>query len=300
MQHKTMRRIRPALSLALGMILGGCSNTVQAPNIPDGLGLLCIEVFPGESRTLAPDIAFERYDFTLSAEGQESINGSITAPKENFTVELAPFIWTITAQGFAQTGDSSPRARGSREVKIKPGSTETITIPLGPVEGDGVGTFAYTLSLPAGLRSASLTLTPLGGSVSPVSKDLLHEDPQGTIQGRSAGYYRFNLTMERDLNPLAGQRVSLSEVVHIYDGAETSFTLSAEAAVALGWAYAPRPSLYFDHGRRISDADAPLTQEAWEAQNTYYYPVTTNTLLNNLRIESFEFCAGIGRGELPI
>jgi hypothetical protein len=31
-----------------------------------------------------------------------------------------------------------------------------------------------------------------------------------------------------------------------------------------------------------------------------YYPVTTNTLLNNHRIEPFEFCASIGCGELPI
>jgi hypothetical protein len=30
------------------------------------------------------------------------------------------------------------------------------------------------------------------------------------------------------------------------------------------------------------------------------YQVTINTLLNNLRIEPLEFCAGIGRGEPPI
>jgi hypothetical protein len=277
MQHKTMRRIRPVLILALGIFLGGCSNTLQAPQ--DGPGLLHIQAASGEGRTLAPDIAFGRYDFTLSAEGQESINGSVAAPGKSFTVELAPVVWTIAVWGFAQAGDSTPRAAGSREVKIKSGSTETIAIPLGPIEGDGAGTFAYDLSLPAGLGSAILTLVSLADSADTVTRDLLAVGSQDTIQGRAAGYYRFNLTLDRDLIPLAGQRVSLSEVVHIYDGAVTGFTLSTEAAAALGWAYAPRPILYFDHGRRIADADAPATQEAWEAQNTYYVPAGQSVVL---------------------
>ena len=111
MYRKTIYRILPALSLALGILLEGCSSHVQTPDIPEGLGLLQIHLSPGEGRTLVPDITFARYDLTLSAEGEERITRSITA-EESLTVELIPVIWTITAQGFAQAGDETPIAQG--------------------------------------------------------------------------------------------------------------------------------------------------------------------------------------------
>ncbi|MHB9293365.1 hypothetical protein Holit_02486 [Hollandina sp. SP2] len=271
-------RILPALSLALGILLDGCSSHLQAPDISEGLGLLQIHLTPGEGRTLVPDITFARYDLTLSAAGQERITRSITA-QETFTVELVPVIWTITAQGFAQIGDETPIAQGSLEVKIKSGSTETITLPLGPIGGAGVGTFKYTIRLPEGLRSAALTLSSLANSAPPVTIDLLTEGSNGTISGRSPGYYQFNLSMDRDVTLIAGQRSSLSEIVHIYDDAETEFTLSAEAASALAWAYVPQAWLSFDRGRRITDADVPATQDAWERQNTYYVPSGQSVVL---------------------
>jgi hypothetical protein len=278
MYRKTIYRILPVLSLALGILLEGCSSHLQVPDIPEGLGLLQIHLTSGESRTLVPAVTFARYDFTLSAEGQESISRSITA-QETLTVELVPVIWTITAKGFVQAGDETPIAQGSLEVKIKPGSAETITLPLGPIGGAGVGTFQYTISLPGGLSSATLTLSSLADSEPPVIKDLLTEGSNGTISGRAAGYYHLNLSMNREAAPIAGQGVSLSEVVHIYDGAETRFTLSADTAAALAWAYVPKAWLSFDHGRRITDADAPATQEAWELQNTYYVPSGQSVVL---------------------
>ncbi|MDR0630231.1 MAG: hypothetical protein LBG24_11485 [Treponema sp.] len=278
MYRKTIYRILPALSLALGIFLEGCSSHLQAPDIPEGLGLLQIHLTPGEGRTLIPDITFARYDLTLSTEGEESITRSITAG-ESLTVELIPVIWTITAQGFAQAGDETPIAQGSLSVKIKSGSTETITLPLGPLEDVGVGTFRYTISLPEGLSSATLTLSSLANSENPVIRNLGTEGSNGTISGRAAGYYRLNLTMDREVSLIAGQRTSLSEVVHIYDGAETGFILSAEAAAALAWAYLPKAWLSFDHGRRITDADVPATQNAWELQNTYYVPSGQSVVL---------------------
>lgn len=277
MQRKTLCRILLALSLAMGILFTGCSGSLQAPDMPEGPGLLRIRPSAGETRTLTPDIAFARYDFTLSAEGQETIARSI-ADGETLTLELAPILWTITAQGFAGAEDTSPIARGSLEVKIKSGAKETVTLPLGPVEG--VGTLRYSISLPAGLSSASLTLSVLEDSDSPpVTRNLLTYGGTGAITGRVAGYYRVNLRMNREAAPFTGQEASLSEVVHIYDGRETAFTLSAEAANAVAWAYVPKAWLGFDHGRRVTDADVPQTQEAWEAQNTYYVPSGQSVVL---------------------
>jgi hypothetical protein len=276
MQRKTIYRILPALSLALGILCAGCSGSL-IPNISEGPGLLQIRPALGEARTLTPNIAFARYDFTLSAEGQETIARSITAG-ETLVLELAPIIWTIAAQGFAGEEDAVPIARGSLQVKIKSGAKETVALPLGPTEG--VGTLNYSISLPAGLSSASLTLSALEDSESPlVTKNLLTDGGTGAITGRVAGYYRVNLHMGRESGPITGQEASLSEVVHIYDGRDTAFTLSAEAANAVAWVYVPKAWLGFDHGRRITDADAPHTQEAWEAQNTYYVPSGQSVVL---------------------
>jgi hypothetical protein len=273
MQRKTLCRIVPALSLALGLLFTGCSGAVQPPD--EEPGLLRIRLAAGDARTLVPDIPFARYDLTLSAEGRETIARSFTVA-ENPAVELAPVTWTVTVRGFAQAEDTTPIARGSLDVRIKSGVTETVTLPLGPIAGEGVGTLRYSISLPAGLSFATLTLSPLEEPESP-PVDLLTAGGTGTLPGRAAGYYRLRLRIGWEALPLAGQEASLSEVVHIYDDAETAFTLPAEAALA--WAYVPKPWLGFDHGRRVTDADAPQTQAAWEAQNTYYVPSGQSVVL---------------------
>jgi hypothetical protein len=276
MRRKIVCRILPALSLVMGILLAGCSSYIQGPDIPGGL--LQIHLAAKGARTLTPDLVLGRYDLTLSAEGQETIVRSIVPP-ETLTVklELAPLVWTVTAQGFAQADDKTPIAQGILEVKIKPGSTETITLPLGPL--GGAGTLHYTISLPEGLSSASLTLSPLADGASPIIRKLLEEGGDGAIPNLAAGYYRLNLSLEREATPLAGQGASLSEVVHIYDGAETVFALSAEAAAAVAWAYVPKPWLSFDPGRRVTDADAPKTQEEWEVQNTFYVASGSSVVL---------------------
>jgi hypothetical protein len=77
------------------------------------------------------------------------------------------------------------------------------------------------------------------------------------------------LSLRRDAAPLAGLTATRSEVAHIYEDTATGYTLSAED---FSWTYAPRPYLYFDHGRRITDKDALSTQPEWEALNTYHVP----------------------------
>jgi hypothetical protein len=272
MSRKTLYRILPALGLVLGILLAGCVSHLQSPDISEGFGLLHIRIPAGAERTLTPNIVFGRYELALSAEGQESIARSFTPETPAIKLELAPVDWTITARGFAQAGDETPIAQGTLKVKIRPGATETLTLQLGPIAGDGTGTFGYDLSLPQGLDSATLTLSSLEDSGFSKTINLQNEGASGSIPNLAAGYYRLSLSLERKAAPIAGQGATLSEVVHIYDGKQTDFTFSTEAAAALAWAYLPKPWLAFDHGTRITDADEPKTQAEWEAQNTFHVP----------------------------
>jgi hypothetical protein len=284
MCRKTICRVLPALSLALGLLLAGCAGNLQAPEISGGMGILQLRIAAGAARTLTPNLAFGRLEIDLTAEGQERITQTIAPENPTVKLELAPLVWTITARGFAQAGDETPIARGALELKIKSGSTETITLQLSPIKGEGTGTFGYAISLPEGLDSAKLTLSPLedsgGSGDSPA--DLLVNGGNGTIPNLAAGYYRLKLSLERKAVPIAGQGATLSEVVHIYEGEQTDFTLSAEAAATLAWAYLPKPWLAFDHGTRITDADTPKTQAEWEARNTYHVPSGQPVVLSPL------------------
>jgi hypothetical protein len=271
MSRKTIGRILPALILALGLLLVGCPGHLQAPAISEGMGLLHLHIAPGAARTLTPNLAFGRYELELRAEGQDDIDKTITPESPTVKLELAPVLWTITARGFAQAADETPVARGTLEVKITSGDTKTITLQLGPID-EGVGTFGYAISLPEGLDTATLVLSSLENPGFSEKKNLLADGGNGTIPNLAAGYYRLKLSLERKAAPIVGQGATLSEVVHVYEGAQTDFTLSAEAAAALAWAYVPKPWLAFDHGTRITDADVPETQAEWEERNTFHVP----------------------------
>jgi hypothetical protein len=290
MREKTICRIFPALILALGMLLAGCPSHLQTPEIPAGLGRLHIYLAAGAERTLTPaHLAFSRYEIELSAEGEETIARSVS-PEETFTadiapkvtVNLAPLVWTITVRAYALAGDTAPIARGTQKTKIASGNTKTITLLLGPVEGDGTGSFGYDISLPEGLDSAILALSSFEDSGFSKTINLQDEGAANKIPNLAAGYYRLKLSLERKAIPLAGQGATLSEVVHIYEGAQTDFALSVEDSAALAWAYVPKPWLAFDHGTRITDADVPETQHEWEARNTFHVPSGQPVVLSPL------------------
>jgi hypothetical protein len=270
------------ISVLFCVFFTGCSNILEKPESQyDQAGNVSVQIQMGQgaARTLLPVVPFVRYELAFTAEGQETLTRTLTGGVSSVVLELPKATWTVTAEAFLEA-EETPAAQGSAELKVLSNKRETIVIPLVMSPGDGAGSFSYNISLPPDAKTATLTLGSLaeGDSANTETKDLLASagSGSGTITGKAAGYYLVTLDIECGGQIFLKRHASRTEAAHIYEGRTTEFTVPAGE---LAFNYSPAPGLYFDHGRRITDADTPATQAAWEERNTYYVPSGAEVVL---------------------
>jgi hypothetical protein len=212
------------------------------------------------------------YTVTFSAAGQTSKEMTVTTSSTEET--LAPGLWQVEARA-RLSGGGEIIAQGSGEVQVIGGRTVRLNIALAPVEDSGSGTFAYAISnlTPGGYTVAKMDVVDLKDNSLKAVVDFKQSGLlNATTEGYAAGYYQVRIVLEKKTAAMAILRAVKTEIVHIYEGATTAFTLDA---AKMTFAYQSAPALFFDHGTRITDADTG----DWDDRNTYYVATGTPVVL---------------------
>lgn len=250
---------------AFAVLLSGCEGVTPGAGVSGGAGGVLARFEEVSSpRTIIP--TFARYVINFYGADRDTVTVETKAPSASATLLAGD--WMAEAQAFFREDDTAPAASGLVDrITIIAGKFSAITIPLtisAPETRDGAGSFAYTVSLPDHTSAAELVIG--------TTKVNLLTEPEGRINALAAGDYLVTLSFRRQGNPVIAQKAVVADIAQIYDAVETAFAFTAADAAALSFSFEPAVGLYFDHGRRITDADLPASQEEWEAQNTCYVP----------------------------
>jgi hypothetical protein len=222
-----MKNLNAALkvffTLALALVMAGCSNVLlNKPENPDreippgkglvrwSIGLQTLQTV----RTTLPALPFTRYELSFTAAGKETVTETFTGTSAG-ELMLESGRWELSVDAYIG-GDLA--AQGSTPVVVLGGRTNSVTVTLKVpgVSGTGSGTLGYTVTLPADLLYAELSVASLDGGYS--TEISLMTAASGSIASISDGYYILVFT----LRDVAARRAVITDLVHVYDGLTTN------------------------------------------------------------------------------
>jgi hypothetical protein len=205
------------------LVLGGCADALFGPS-PDparGKGTVLVRIDgAGAARTLMPQRTdFAYYTLSFSSAGKEPHTveywtGSV--------VSLEYGTWTLAVVAFTEIEGIPYRgAAGTSEpFTVGPGPAGTVAVTLTTQSG-GTGFFTYTVEVPSftpPVQSATLTITPLGGTAGAETTVTLDKAP-GTKTGTltlDAGFYLVQVSLKN-----GPQAAAKTEAAQIYQNLET-------------------------------------------------------------------------------
>ncbi|MDR1786966.1 MAG: leucine-rich repeat domain-containing protein [Treponema sp.] len=231
--NKTIFKASLAAALAL-LAAAGCKSPLEdAPTGGTGAsGVLVLSIAGAETgaRTLAPNLSAGIARCELTFTGPEGkTHEAVTVTGGSASVTLGTGQWTVTATGYAGTGESErAAARGSAEVTITDGGSAAASITLKPVTDGEQGTFSWNVTGANMINTATLALTAYpSGAVEGWTTVDLKTTPSGTFN-LAAGYYIAAFTLTRTVG---GTSVAArTEILHIYPGltTEAAYTFTAD------------------------------------------------------------------------
>jgi hypothetical protein len=139
-------------------------------------------------------------------------------------VELNEGDWTASIKGYRTftiggTDKDYLAAEGSEDFTVSVGQTNQVTVNISPLaigaENAPLGIFTYSITLPADVSEAKLTLD----STEPINLLPADSVSTGSVE-RPAGIYGLVITLKKD-----GLSAGVSEVVYIYPGLESKAEL---------------------------------------------------------------------------
>ncbi|AEF80179.1 CotH kinase family protein [Leadbettera azotonutricia] len=203
-------------TLTLCILFAACSGSLlSSPEVPQvlGKGMVSVTVAGSGERTLLPQTAFSKYEYTFTRNGEAITLPDLSGPSE--TVSLEPGDWIISAKGFVTVnGEDYETAQGSRRLTVEAGNEYEVVIILDNPMGSAKGTFRYSVQFPGETTEAILKITAIMGSALPRSINLLAEN-SGSLD-YPAGYYLVTILLDNGrIN--AGR----TEIAHIYSNMET-------------------------------------------------------------------------------
>jgi hypothetical protein len=225
MMKKLCRNI--TILILAAAITAACANILEPPavNRDEGTGTvyIVIEGAGAGERTLAPAPGnFSRYTASFSGPASQA---DLDLSGGSGSVNLAPGSWTLTVTAYTGADPAyTAVGRGSATVSVVSGQTANADITITPIPGSGPGSLSYSVTLPA-VDNASLSLTNMETATAvsgmPIDLKAAAGGGAGTVSAvlgnLNAGYYLLNIHLEQ-----AGKYAGRTEVVHIYQGLETS------------------------------------------------------------------------------
>jgi hypothetical protein len=224
------RLCRGALAALFAAALVTCSlDSAPSGRGPAGTGVVTIRV-GDTARTLRPaDPAdWTKYEITVTPDGQDPwapavISGAGLAAFEESGKDfaLAAGDYTITVDAYRQfTTDSGPdevlAAQGSSgSFTVTEGGEDTRTISVSPLQtGDTKGEFAFSVTLPGDLASASLTLTTAADAAVADGAFNLLTSQSGSVRA-AVGNYNLDLVLTKADGLLYGEHWAVQIYSHI-------------------------------------------------------------------------------------
>jgi hypothetical protein len=233
------------LVTALGLLVG-CNNPLdRSATVFPGAGVALVSLaVAGENppnfsaRTVLP-LASSFYYTLVFTNGTKSKTKCLDKAA-SMGVSLDPGPWSITVEGFSDSGRSAKALDGSASVNVVSGQTASVTVPLSETPGapTGHGSIAYTITIPAsGMSVGTLILTKYLDSAPYKTINILANDTDasdnvvanyvngsaaGTISPIPAGYYQVLVKLFNN-----GSRIQAgyTDLVHVYgNGALTTIT----------------------------------------------------------------------------
>jgi hypothetical protein len=228
-KHRPAYTAFTALIAAVILFTMGCSNTLQEPaqsagDVPAGKGLVQLTIGSGSSRTLIPEVTLSNYDYTFTKSGTDPVTGSIVGGNTG-DILLDAGTWDVTVTGFV---GGIPLFSGSASATVTGSTQVAVTVVLVPDTFTGAGTFTYSVSLPAGVDTAVLTLDSIVPGYTSGGKNLTANN-SGSIPSVPSGYYLVKAELTK-----AGKSAVKTEVVHIYNGQTTNADYDLSS---IGFAY---------------------------------------------------------------
>jgi hypothetical protein len=230
---KTKRIYRKGFA-ALALILALAACTVPAGSgigetIPQGMGLARIRLGAGEDaqsvvRTVLPGIGGYYFTLEFTAPEKTPVNKTLDGVM-SVTVALEPAVWTLEVKGYADSGMTAQKVKGSISVPITAGTESNFDVYLTyltPEFGSGgTGTLNYDISFPASVSRAILGLYPIDDTPG-TSHEIdisLPVNRIGTLSALPEGSYQVIIELYG-----GGQAATRTEAAHVYGGVVTSLT----------------------------------------------------------------------------
>jgi len=206
------------LIAAFVFVLGACKQ----PAVYEACICGRIAILPGsadggnvQARTLLPSMTFDSFVFNFTKEGAPSEteltpndNGYFILEPANYTVELQAFIGTsLAATGVSQL------------FTVNSGDNEPVIVYLSPVANSAQGTFAYTITYPAGAEAEiALQQWPDMLAVNLTPAALPTENGVTETLELVSGSYQLSVVVSKN-----GFSAGTTEAVHIYQLLTTTF-----------------------------------------------------------------------------
>jgi hypothetical protein len=237
------------VALAAIFFAAGCANPFIAPkavseteyrSAGDGMGLALIRLEGTQGgRTLLPAIVAAEFYYVLAftpGAGNEAEPRTEQVDRSSAkSLELEAGPWSLEVKGYidaahAEEAPDDPGLTGSAEFTITAGSQAEVEVTLaaaGQTEY-GQGEFAYTVSFPANVSPATLSLINITGTGNQGPVDLLdgavEADGVKTVSGVMpevwAGFYRLVLDLSVQIDGIPS-RTLRTRVVRIHDSLQT-------------------------------------------------------------------------------
>ena len=228
----SMYAVAAFVLLGMAALIIGCSDPFsprESYTPPEGMGYVRINLRNAVSRSILPTTpavtAFNAYELAFTLEGGTGPGptapisrnaGNIGAP-----IDLNPGEYSLIITAFQDTGATLPWATWSTttDFVISDGSSETFNVTLqiippstGTVNGTFTRNITFTGISATDIDTAELTISPVGGSGSPV--DFSDSIPGGYSLSAPLleGYYYVDIEMEA----VGGPTVFLRQVLHVY------------------------------------------------------------------------------------
>ena len=240
MRNRNSLRLRRRLFLAACCVIfmAGCRNPLQPLQPQAETGILSLTIGRQDAaRTILPEFSehlFARFELSLIP-SPDCGAGNVGFPVEDWQkgdpVTMAAGIWDLHISAFAADDDEYPAAKGgSPGIPVVSGGTADRNVVLYPVIG-GEGTFSWSgISFPESVVAAHMKIARwVDWSVGETLYDVglvadgapvPNENPYRTLP---AGQHLVIFTLYSG----CGERVEISEILHVYRNLETR--LSPEA-----------------------------------------------------------------------